>query len=107
MGTELLSFQSAAGESLVFAVSDTDPGVELVARGAGALLPGPVQLEAALDTIRTASEAVLDRLKQLGERPYEVEVEFGVQMNAKVGAIIAATEAQGHLRVRVKWQTGR
>jgi ABC-type antimicrobial peptide transport system ATPase subunit len=108
MGTELLSFQSADGESVVFAVSDTDPGVELVSRrSSGQLLPGPVQLETALDTIRTASEAVLDRLKQVGERPCEVEVEFGVQMNAKVGAIIAATEAQGHLRVKVKWQTGR
>jgi NTP-dependent ternary system trypsin peptidase co-occuring protein len=108
MGTELLAFESAEGESVVFAVSDTDPGVELVGRGSrGELLPGPVQLEAALDTIRTASEAVLDRLKQVGQRPYEVEVEFGVQMNAKVGAIIAATEAQGHLRVKVKWQPGR
>jgi hypothetical protein len=68
-------------------------------------VPGPVVLESALDTIRTTADAVLDRLGRIASAPKEIEVEFGVQMNAKVGAIIASSEAQGHLRVKLRWQT--
>lgn len=104
MATELLKFSTKDGADVVFAVPDTDPGVRLVARGADDLIPGPVELGAALETVRTTAEVVLDRLSALKRSPDEVEVEFGIQMNAKLGAVIASTEAQGHLRVTIKWQ---
>ena len=104
MATELLRFSTKEGADVVFAVPDTDPGVRLVARGPDDLIPGPVDMESALDTVRTTAEVVIDRLTSLERAPDEVEVEFGIQMNAKIGAVIASTEAQGHLRVTIKWQ---
>jgi hypothetical protein len=104
MGTELLGFETEGGATVVFAVPDTDPGVRLVARGVDDVIPGPASLEAALDTVRTTADAVLGRLDGLDRSPDAVEVEFGLQMSAKLGAVIASAEAQGHLRVKITWQ---
>jgi hypothetical protein len=106
MSTALIEFPvdgSDGAGTIAFAVPDTDPGVRRVARGPGDVIPGPTHLEAALATIRTAAEAVLDQVRALDERP-EVEVEFGIQMNARFGAVIATGEAGGHLRVKMRWQ---
>ena len=106
MSTSLIEFplegEGGTG-SVAFAVPDTDPGVRRVARGPGDIIPGPTHLEAALATIRTTAEAVLDQVRALDLHP-EIEVEFGIQMNARFGAVIATGEAGGHLRVKLRWQ---
>jgi NTP-dependent ternary system trypsin peptidase co-occuring protein len=104
MSTALIEFPVDGGQATVaFAVPDTDPGVRRVARGPGDLIPGPMHLEAALSTVRTTAEAVLAQVRTLDLLP-EVEVEFGIQMTARVGAVIASGEAGGHLRVKLRWQ---
>ncbi len=105
MSTALIEFPVGEGDaaaSIAFAVPDTDPGVRRVARGPGDVIPGPTHLEAALATIRMAAEAVIEQIRGLENQP-EVEVEFGIQMNARFGAVIATGEAGGHLRVKMRW----
>jgi hypothetical protein len=107
MSTALIEFPVGEGEatgSIAFAVPDTDPGVRRVARGPGDVIPGPTHLQAALTTVRTAAEAVIEQVLGIPHGPDDIEVEFGIQMNARFGAVIATGEAGGHLRVKLRWQ---
>ncbi len=62
----------------------------------------PHTLQQVLQPVRDASAAVLDQLRQAG--PDEVEVEFGVDLSAQAGAVIAKGESAVHFKVRVLWQ---
>ncbi|GAA3367161.1 hypothetical protein GCM10020367_68560 [Streptomyces sannanensis] len=48
----------------------------------------PRTLQQSLVPVRDTARAVLDQLRQAG--PQEVEVEFGVNLSAKAGAVITA-----------------
>ncbi|MFF7705612.1 CU044_2847 family protein [Streptomyces lydicus] len=65
-------------------------------------LPGTLQQS--LVPVREMARSVLDQLRQAGSR--EVEVEFGVNLSAKAGAVITAGETAVHLKVRVVWESG-
>ncbi|BCM71179.1 MULTISPECIES: CU044_2847 family protein [Streptomyces] len=64
----------------------------------------PRTLQQSLIPVRETARAVLDQLRQAG--PREVEVEFGVNLSAKAGAVITAGETAVHLKVRVVWENG-
>lgn len=61
----------------------------------------PQTLQSVLVPVRDAAEAVLEQLRKA--RPDEVEVEFGVDLAAEAGAVIAKTESSCHLQVRLLW----
>lgn len=64
----------------------------------------PRTLQESLVPVRETARAVLDQLRQAG--PREVEVEFGVDLSAKAGAVITSGETAFHLKVRVVWESG-
>ncbi|MGW2036268.1 CU044_2847 family protein [Streptomyces spinosus] len=64
----------------------------------------PRTLQESLVPVRETARAVLDQLRQAG--PREVEVEFGVNLSAKAGAVISLGEAAVHLKVRLVWESG-
>ena len=39
----------------------------------------------------------------MARKPDEVEIEFGVKLNAEAGALIARTGTEGHFQVTVRW----
>jgi len=62
-----------------------------------------VALDSAMASIRQVSERVTLATKDLVQRPDEVEVEFGLKLDAVTGALIARTGAEAHLRVTLRW----
>ena len=60
--------------------------------------------EAALDPIRVVAQGVLEKLAGLARPPDEVHVEFGVELTAKAGAIVAAVGSTAHLTVGLTWR---
>ena len=81
------------------AVSD---GPVQAGRAADAIRSIPGTLEAALGPVRQATQTVLHQLREAG--PDEIEVEFGINLAAQAGAVIAKSEANVHLRVKVSWK---
>src|SRR6266702_2142828 len=61
-------------------------------------------LRQALAPVTAAASEVLDGFRQLDQRPDEVEVSFGVQLDGKLGGIIASTSAGAHLDVTLRWR---
>ncbi|MFE2988624.1 CU044_2847 family protein [Streptomyces sp. NPDC059262] len=62
----------------------------------------PRTLQEALTPVRGLAQAVQDQLRGTG--PHTVEVEFGVNLSAKAGAVITASEASAHLKLRMVWE---
>lgn len=71
-------------------------------RGGDALRELPRTLQETLVPVRELAQAVRDQLRGTG--PGTVEVEFGVNLSAKAGVVITATEASTHLKVRMVWE---
>jgi len=64
-------------------------------------------LNAALDTIRAMAHRVtkaVDDMEQTA-RPDEVELEFGINLDAEVGALVAKSSAGAQLVIKLKWES--
>jgi hypothetical protein len=104
----LAAFELLQGGSVVVEVADSDPGYDRLARGAGELVADTGrQFRSALDVIGPIADALIDKMGGLAARPDTVEVQFGVRLNAQVGAVIASTQAEGHLQVSLTWTSPR
>ena len=60
--------------------------------------------EAAFARIQPAAAAALGSLRDLADRPQEIEIEFGIQLTAEIGAIVAHTAAEANFRVTLRWK---
>lgn len=58
---------------------------------------------AAIDSIRAAASAVIQRTKTMDHQPKEVKVEFSIQLAAEAGVVIASTAASANMRVSFLW----
>lgn len=103
MGT-LVRFDLGDGDSVVAELERVDGGVvdaatpsDLVARATGSFAT-------ALDQVRSVAALTIRRMRDLPQRPDEVTVEFGIQLDAEVGAVLARTGVQGHLQVQLTWR---
>jgi hypothetical protein len=70
----------------------------------GEVVMSKIPLEDALGVVRTTADAVVGQVRDLARPPDKLEVEFGLQLSSKVGAVIAAGEAQAHLKLKLTWQ---
>jgi hypothetical protein len=102
--TELVQFDIEGGAPLLVEVDEDEPGIERASRTDDLAIKASQSLEAALEGVRSAATVTLAKLRDVAEAPDEVEVQFGVRLNAQAGAVIAKTEAEGHLQVRVTWK---
>jgi hypothetical protein len=103
---QLVTFEVAGGQTVVAEVDDDEPGVERAARVDETLVRATVRLDQALEQIRTTAELTLGKLGELPKRPDAIGIEFGIRLNAEVGAVIARTQAEGHLQVTLTWTYG-
>jgi Trypsin-co-occurring domain 1 len=103
---QLLQFESGGGTVLV-EVADDEPGIERAARVDDVVIKARESLENAMDQVRAVANATLSKLGDLARQPEQVEVEFGVRLNAAAGAVIARTQAEGHLQVKLTWTRPR
>lgn len=99
--TELVRFDLAEGGEVTVEVEE-QPGVVRAARPGQALQKARASFEDALSEVRTAAQATLRHFQELG--PDEVELKFGVKLDATAGAVIAKTGVQAHFEVKLKWQ---
>lgn len=60
--------------------------------------------EQALRRVGPTSAAIVERFRDLSQQPDEIEIEFGVKVNAEAGAIIAKTSGEANFRIAVRWK---
>ena len=113
MGVNLVEFPLGDGGSVVVAASGPSNG-----QGAyGPVLRGRVSeavvtqasesFETVVQRLQPAAAAVLDAARSGPQTPSEVTVEFGIEMSADLGAVIASTAVQANFKVTITWQRDR
>ncbi|WP_381795146.1 CU044_2847 family protein [Streptomyces niveus] len=103
--TELLRIPvgTETGAGYLFVeITDDEPGMEQVSRTRDRVYEAAQSLRQALEPIRLAASEALSVFQAI--EPSTVEVEFGVKLHAKTGAILTEAGAEGHLKVTLTWQ---
>lgn len=100
---ELVRWQSDDG-GVVVEIDSRDLGFQSVSRKPGeAIADAAARFDDALENVRKAAAAALEKFRDESLSPGTVEIEFGVKFNAEAGAVIAKTSAEGHLIVKLTW----
>ncbi|XVV07363.1 CU044_2847 family protein [Actinosynnema sp. CA-248983] len=100
---ELIGFRLPDDEMVLVEVTADGPEISPVSRGGNVIRSATASLEEAMRQVRTAASTALASFREMETRPDEVQVEFGVKLNAEAGAVIARTGVEGHLKVKLTW----
>ncbi|MDW7991470.1 MAG: CU044_2847 family protein [Anaerolineae bacterium] len=104
----LVEFPLEDGTSVWVEVEEVEgPGMVPAARGEGVPERARQTFEAALERVRPLAKAVICKLRTLADPPDEIdeiEVEFGLKLNAEAGAILAAAGTEAHYTVTLTWK---
>lgn len=104
---ETVAFPLEDGGQVLVRVDTPDTYGGVVTRGgraAEAIAEAGQTFESALSTIRDVADAVLHQLGRLAVPPQEVQVQFGLELNAKASAILASGSAAAQLHVTLAWK---
>jgi len=103
----LVEFPLEDGGSILVEVEEAErPGMVPAATRSAKGVPEKAQqtFEAALEKVRPAAAVIIKKLRALHDQPDEVEVEFGLKMDAKAGAMLAAAGVEANYKVTLTWK---
>jgi hypothetical protein len=101
----LVEFPLEDGSAVIVEVDEPDEeGVRRAARAGEVAEKVTETFESALGKIKPAIKAVISKLRETGESPDEVDLEFGIKLGAKAGAFIASADAEANFKVSLKWK---
>jgi hypothetical protein len=101
--TELLRWRTDHGP-VVVEVDDPHAGSESIRWSPDEVVHDAAgTFENALANVRAAIVSALGTFRDDSLRPDDMEIEFGVKLNAEAGAVIAKTALEGHLVVKLRW----
>ncbi|MEZ0449391.1 CU044_2847 family protein [Cellulomonas sp. ICMP 17802] len=106
--TQLLTFGTADGAEVVVQVDDGADLPGMVTRGLrdGAVVQRVEQtFDDALSRVQPAVRAMLAQLRSPVDGPDQIEVEFGIQMSAEVGAFVAGASSTANFKVTLTWKS--
>lgn len=103
--TELAVFCLEGGGTVSIEVEE-QLGMARAGRTGAIVREAGESFERALAQVRNAASAALGQFQAMAQQPDEVEIKFGVKMDAQVGAIIAKTGLQGQFEIKLKWVRG-
>jgi hypothetical protein len=92
--------------TIVVEINEPEPegGVTRASRGPGQMLDvARDTFETGLEKIHRATESAIAKLRNLSEKPDEVTMEFGFNLNAEFGAIIASAGVEANYKVTISW----
>jgi hypothetical protein len=83
---------------------EPEDGVVRVGRGGEIVQSIGQTFDESIGRVRDAATAALRQFQSMTRRPDEVEIKFGVKLDAEVGALIARTGVQGQFEVKLTWR---
>jgi hypothetical protein len=102
----LIEFPLEDGGTILVEVDEpvSEGGLERVARPDEIITKANQTFEAALDRIKPVAGVIITKLRALSDPPDEMTVEFGFNMSAQAGAVVAAVGVEANYKVTLKWQ---
>jgi hypothetical protein len=103
---ELVRWRGDDG-GVIVEVDSTEAGFSSVSRRPGEIIVDvQARFDDAFDGVRNAVTSAFKKFRDEIPDVHDVEIEFGVKLNAEAGAVIAKTSAEGHLVVKLSWSRG-
>ena len=97
----MVGFTPAADSPRVVRIQ-LDGAIEVVVERA------QTSFEDALDRARPMASSLVRKLRDIGDAagnpPDEVQVEFGIVLNAEAGAVLASASAEANYKVTMTWK---
>lgn len=60
--------------------------------------------ESALETVKPIANAIITKVRSLKQPADEVEVKFGIKINAQLGAVVASGSSEVNYEITLKWK---
>lgn len=106
MTKHLIEFKLSDGSTIVVESDEPEPpgGVVRATRKPGEIIEeAKYSLEESLDKIQCATESAITKFRMLKEQPDGITMEFGFNLSATFGAIIASGTAEANYKVTLLW----
>lgn len=101
----LIEYDTADGNGIVIELDEPEGEGMVRASRPGEIAEKARQtFEEAVARIKPATIAIISQLRDMTVAPDEIDVEFGIKMSVKAGAIIASTDAEANFKVAMKWK---
>jgi len=104
-----LEYELEGENSIIVEIDDfnNDGEIEEVCRDENKVISKSImRFEDALDKVKPAATIIIDKLKNLSSPPDQIQVEFGLKMNAEAGAVIASTGVEANYKINLTWNKG-
>lgn len=101
----IIEFPLEDGGSIFVEIIDHEMeiGMEKVAKKKETISKSKISFEAALDRIKPIANIVINKLREMEKSVDEIEVQFGLKMNAQAGVIFASTGLEANYTIKLKW----
>jgi hypothetical protein len=106
MTKKVVEYKLEQGGVILIEVEETEleKGRVPVAKKPGMPEEATKEFEKALDDVKPVADTIVQKFKDLGSEPDNIEVEFGIKMSAQAGAIIAATGVEANFKITLSWK---
>lgn len=105
MESGLVRFDTGDGDGIVVEIAENDAGFLRAASADGSVARAAATFDGALRDVARAADSALRTFRDGPLKPDAVELEFGIKLNAEVGAVIAKSALEGHLAVKLSWSS--
>lgn len=58
----------------------------------------------AMGTIQALANRTTEAINKLSKKPQEFELEFGIKIDAEVGALVSKVSSEGNLKIKMVWR---
>jgi hypothetical protein len=99
----LVAFPLEEGGSIIIEIDEPETGGTVRAGREGTIEKAKETFEEALNKVLPATKTVVEKLRNMGNRPDEIEVTFGINLSTQAGAFIASATAQANFGVTMRW----
>lgn len=103
---KIVGYPLETGGSILIEIEEIEPESAISRSGRGergVSEKAAITFEDALDKVKPAASTILKKFRDLSDIPNEVQVEFGLKMNASAGAVISSGGIEANFKVSLKW----
>jgi hypothetical protein len=102
----LIEFPLDAGGSVVVEVDEPESEGTIRAARGDTIIKAKETLEESLNKVLPVTKSIVEKLRNIGNQPDEIEISFGVKLSTAAGAVIASASAEANFDVTMRW-TGK
>jgi predicted RNase H-like HicB family nuclease len=102
----LVEFPLEEGGSIVVEVDEPETAGTVRAGRGDTIVKAKETLEEALNNVLPVTKSIVEKIRRIGNKPDEIEINFGVKLTTSASAVIAAATGEANFAVTVRW-TGK